>query len=386
MLSFFRYWKQPCLFLCFFTAVFFFPIIAPLEAGEILLKGKSSGMAFQVEKISQGHGVIWGMAFLNENEIIMTERQGNLKILNLSTMKVKRLTGNPEVMASGQGGLLDVKVPMNFKSGGWIYFTYSKPRLQRAATTLARARREGLRLVDWQDLLVSKSATRTGYHFGSRIAFDEQNHVFFGIGDRGIRKSAQDLSNHAGSILRLKLDGSIPVDNPFVQNPNVLPEIWSYGHRNPQGLAYDSTRKRLWEIEHGPRGGDEINHILPAQNYGWPVVSYGKEYGSNQPVGEATEKEGIESPVKVYIPSIAPGSLMLYSGKAFPKWKGDLFAGALKLTHLNHIQLNHAGAPIAEERLLKSLQERIRAIVQSPEGWIYLSTDTGQIMRVVPAQ
>ena len=180
------------------------------------------------------------------------------------------------------------------------------------------------------------------------------------------------------------LDGSVPADNPFVKNAHALPEIWSYGHRNPQGIAYDLQRQRLWEIEHGPRGGDEINLILPGRNYGWPVISYGKEYWGPVQVGEGTEKEGMEQPVKVYIPSIAPGSLILYSGKAFPGWKGNLFSGALILTHLNRVALDESGKAVAEERLLESLNERIRALVESPEGWIYFSTDSGKIYRLRP--
>ena len=167
---------------------------------------------------------------------------------------------------------------------------------------------------------------------------------------------------------------------------DALPEIWSYGHRNPQGLFYDRQNKRLWSIEHGPRGGDEINLINPGLNYGWPVISYGKEYYSPARVGENTHKEGMEQPVKYYVPSIAPGSLIVYSGKAFPNWKGNLFSGALAKRHLNRVEIEPEGNAIAEERLLEKLRERIRAIVESPEGWIYLSTDMGKILRLKPAE
>ena len=186
--------------------------------------------------------------------------------------------------------------------------------------------------------------------------------------------------------MRLKIDGSVPDDNPFVNQTDALPEIWSYGHRNPQGLFYDRQKKRLWSIEHGPRGGDEINLINPGLNYGWPVISYGKEYYSFAQVGESTHKEGMEQPVKYYVPSIAPGSLIVYSGKAFPNWKGNLFSGALAKRHLNRVEIDPDGNAIAEERLLEKLRERIRAIVESPEGWIYLSTDMGKIFRLKPAE
>ena len=249
---------------------------------------------------------------------------------------------------------------------------------------MARARIKNGSLVNWQDLLVSDSATGTGRHFGSRIAFDNQGHVFFGIGDRGERDNAQDLSNHAGSIIRLNLDGTVPDDNPFVNQQDKRDEIWSYGHRNPQGLVFDPQKKNLWSIEHGPRGGDEINLIKKGNNYGWPVVSHGKEYWGPISVGEGTEKPGMESPLKVYIPSIAPGSLIYYSAEAFPGWQNSLFSGALKLRHLNRVTVLGDGQLGEEQRLLESLDERIRALKQGPQGWIYFSTDNGKIMRLRP--
>jgi glucose/arabinose dehydrogenase len=222
-------------------------------------------------------------------------------------------------------------------------------------------------------------------HFGSRIAFDDA-HLYFSVGDRGNRPNGQNLESHAGSILRLNVDGSVPQDNPFVDIQGARNEIWSYGHRNPQGLVWDGVNQRLWSIEHGPRGGDELNLIERGGNYGWPIISYGKEYASFRAVGEGTHKEGMEQPKKFYIPSIAPGSLMQYTGDAFPEWKGDLFSGALKLRHINRIKLDQEGNAIAEERLMEDLNERIRALLQSPEGWIYFSTDSGNIYVIKPWQ
>ena len=220
-------------------------------------------------------------------------------------------------------------------------------------------------------------------HFGSRIAFDD-THLYFSVGDRGNRPNGQNLETHAGSILRLNVDGSVPQDNPFVDVEGARIEIWSYGHRNPQGLVWDGVNQRLWSIEHGPRGGDELNLIERGGNYGWPIISYGKEYASFRAVGEGTHKEDMEQPKKFYIPSIAPGSLMQYSGDAFPEWKGDLFSGALKLRHINRIKLDQKGNAIAEERLMENLNERIRALLESPEGWIYFSTDSGSIYVIKP--
>jgi len=342
--------------------------------------------SFKLEQVAQGLGVPWGMAFLNDQELIFTEREGDIKILDLDSLDITSLEGAAEVDAEGQGGMLDVARGPEYATEGWIYFTYGKATISGAVTTLARARRAGFRLSGWQDLLVTASATSTYRHFGSRIAFDRQGHVFFGIGDRGERGNAQILSNHAGTILRLRLDGSVPDDNPFLFQQDVLPEIWSYGHRNPQGLLYDNSSGNLWSIEHGPRGGDEINLVQKGANYGWPVISYGKEYWGPVSIGEGTEKAGMEQPIKVYIPSIAPGSLILYSATAFPQWQGSLFSGALKLRHLNRVSISADNKAIAEERLLGDLNERIRALAQSPEGWIYFSTDSGKIMRMRPRE
>ncbi len=352
--------------------------------GKELLRDQHQGVDFVLEQLVNGLEIPWGMAFVGPQQLLVTERRGRLLLVDSGTGARVEVTGVPPVYNAGQGGLLDVAVPPDYQAGDWIYFTYSKNHDGQGVTTLARAHLQGTRLTQWADLLVSRSATSTSQHFGSRIAFDNVDHLYFGIGDRGVRPNGQDLLTHAGAVLRLHRDGRVPADNPFVGRMDALPEIWSYGHRNPQGLVFDHQQSRLWEIEHGPRGGDEINLIKPGKNYGWPVVSFGSEYWGPIAVGEGTHKPGMESPVKVYIPSIAPGSLLLYTGKAFPAWQGNLFAGALKLTHLNRIVLNAQGQAVAETRLFGELGERIRALAQSPEGWIYLSTDSGKIWRLSP--
>ena len=353
---------------------------------ETLLLKSNKGVSFQLNKVADGLGVPWGMTFISQDQILFTERNGKIGILDPESGVITRISGGPKVMHSGQGGLLDVAVPPDFVQGDWIYLTYSKEQNGKGVTALARAKLDGKRLVELRDLLVTHSTSTTGRHFGSRITFDGTGHLFFSVGDRGVRPNGQDLSTHAGSILRLAIDGSVPDDNPFVRIKNALPEIWSYGHRNPQGIFFERIQQRLWSIEHGPRGGDEINLILPGRNYGWPVISYGKEYWGPVQVGEGTEKEDMEQPIKYYVPSIAPGSLIVYSGKAFPAWKGNLFAGALKLTHLNRVEIDSSGRAVAEERLLTELGERIRALVESPEGWLYLSTDSGKILRIRPLE
>lgn len=345
---------------------------------------KSDKVTFELAQIIGGLGIPWGLAFISDSELLITERQGDIKLLNTNSRTLTPIKDAPDVLADGQGGLLDVAVPPGFTTGDWIYFTLVRNKDDQGVTVLARAKLSNNRLVQWQDLLETRSATDTSYHFGSRIAFDTSGHVYFGVGDRGERLNAQDTSNHAGSVMRLTRDGHIPKDNPFTHRDDVLPEIWSYGHRNPQGMAYDFIQKRLWLIEHGPRGGDEINLILPGRNYGWPVISYGKEYWGPMAVGEGTHRQGMEQPVKQYTPSIAPGSLLLYSGKAFPAWQGNLFAGALKLRHINRVTLSKDGKAVNEERLLTNLDERIRSLVESPQGWIFFGTDNGNIYVIKP--
>ena len=345
---------------------------------------QSEKVAFVLEEVADGLGIPWGMAFISDTLLLITEREGSIKLLDTRSNSLTPLQGAPAILAEGQGGLLDVAVPPDFTPGDWIYFTFVRNKDDEGVTVLARAKLKSDKLVQWQDLLETRSATNTGRHFGSRIAFDEKGYVYFGVGDRGERPTAQDLSNHAGSVMRLFRDGSVPPDNPFNQRTDVLPEIWSYGHRNPQGMAYDYEHKRLWLIEHGPRGGDEINRVLPGRNYGWPVISYGKEYWGPVAVGEGTQREGMEQPVKQYTPSIAPGSLLLYTGNSFPAWRGSLFTGALKLQHLNRVTLSADGKAIGEERLLTELNERIRALAQSPRGWLYFSTDSGKVYAMKP--
>ncbi|WP_419175134.1 PQQ-dependent sugar dehydrogenase [Desulfosediminicola sp.] len=339
---------------------------------------------FRLEQVADRLDIIWGIDFISENLMIFTEKSGSVSLLDLQSREITKISQAPDVFASGQGGLLDLAVSPDFQDTKEIFFTYSKRVERNGVTVLAKARFQDNSLILWQDILVTNSGTSTSRHYGSRIAFDQSGHLFFTVGDRGERPNAQNLSNHAGSVLRLKLDGSIPDSNPFIDTPEALPEIYSYGHRNPQGIAFDAETSRLWLIEHGPRGGDEINLIEAGKNYGWPIVSHGQEYYAPIPVGEAREKQGMEPPVKVYIPSIAPGSLIIYSGKAFPKWRGNLFAGALKLRHLNRVTMNAQGEAVLEERLFESLHERIRDVAESPAGLIYFSTDSGKIFRISP--
>ena len=366
--------------------VFIYLCLALPVAAAVPTTIQSESMSLRLEQVTDGLGIPWGMTFLSANQLLVTEREGSVRRIDIDSGHVSQLDNVPAVLADGQGGLLDVALSPDYTKDGWIYFTYVKDIDGKGVTVLARAKLTAESFSDWQELLVTKSTTDTTHHYGSRITFDDSGHVYFSVGDRGVRDNAQNLANHAGAIMRLNLDGSIPADNPFSTNRQLLPEVWSFGHRNPQGMAFDAKNHRLWSIEHGPRGGDEINLIQAGANYGWPIISYGKEYWGPVAVGEGTHRKGMEQPVKVYIPSIAPGSLLLYSADALPGWKGNLFAGALKLQHINRIVLSEQGEVIKEERLLEDLAERIRALAQSPQGWLYFSTDSGKIYRLRPTE
>lgn len=337
--------------------------------------------AWEAEKVMSGLLVPWGMSFVSNDQLLVTERNGDIVLVDLKTQTKTSLLHVASVAASGQGGLLDVALSPHDPTV--FYFTYSKQHDSGVDTTLAMASWDGKTVTAWRDVLITVSNSTTTRHFGSRIAFDA-THLYFTIGDRGMRPNGQDRRTHAGSVLRLNLDGTTPDDNPFAGNPNAQAQIWSYGHRNPQGLYYDAPSQTLWEIEHGPRGGDEINLIRKGANYGWATTSYGKEYWGPVSVGDSEEADGIDSPRKVYIPSIAPSGLLLYRGQRYPQLNGKLLTGALKLTHINVITLDDNQSAIEETRLLESLNERIRDIRRSPDDWIYFSTDSGNIYRLKP--
>lgn len=365
------------------------PLSVKASAKEIIERGNSLGEAYIVEKIGEGFGLIWGLAWVDDH-ILITQRTGEIVRFDPNTGEKKTLFSPPAVFVSGQGGLLDIKKSPQFEQDRTLFVTYSREVDGQGSTTLARFTypKNHQKITDqkqlaasWTDVFVSRSRSKTGRHYGSRIAFDNAGYLYFTVGDRGERPNGQDLSTHAGSVLRLRQDGTAPENNPFSDTPNALPEIWSYGHRNPQGLAFSNDHKTLWLIEHGPRGGDEINRVVGGDNYGWATVSHGKEYWGPLAVGEATQKPGMTNPVKVYTPSIAPGSLLVYSGKLFRQWQDYLFSGALKLRYLNVIAVEQDR--LGEEvRLLEALDRRIRALVEDPEGRIYFSTDRGQLYRL----
>lgn len=339
---------------------------------------ESEGQAFKVVELLSGEGVIWGFDFINTNEVLFTLRTGEAYHYNLKTKNKSKLSGLPKVYSQGQGGLLDVRVkPIGKKV--YVYFSYSHPTKDNATTALARGEFKQGKLLDIKTLFVGEAFGSKAIHFGSRIEFEADKYVFLTIGDRSERKKAQDLSVHNGKILRLNLDGSVPKDNPFVGQKGAKPEIWSYGHRNPQGLTRHPETGDLWSTEMGPRGGDEINWVRPKVNYGWPEITYGSEYWGPK-IGEKA-KEGMEQPVKYYVPSISPSGTQFYNGKVFPKWKNNLFIGNLSSTHLRRIELKD-NKVIKEEELLKDKNWRIRNVRTGPDGFLYLSTDSGILARI----
>ncbi len=368
--------------------------------GKILQQYSSTSEPFSVEIVAEDLGIVWGMVFINNEELLFTEREGFIKILNIKTGAIAPVSGAPKVYAKGQGGLLDITLHPNFSKNKKIYLSYSKINGRKQTTAVATGilKREKLQsnedaksvktveqisITSLKDIFLAQPAISASRHFGSRLVFDRRGFLYVTIGDRTERDLAQKLDNHFGKVLRLNDRGKAPKDNPFVSVENALPEIWSFGHRNPQGLFIHPVTGELWEQEHGPRGGDEINLIKKGKNYGWPVITHGREYWGPE-IGEGNQKEGMEQPIKYYVPSIAPSGLLIYSGKKFKKWKGHFFSGALVLRHLNRLEIVNKKA-IKEERLLSDLESRVRHVIEGPKGFIYVSVDQGKILKLKPA-
>jgi glucose/arabinose dehydrogenase len=333
----------------------------------------------RLEKLMDGFDVLWGLEPLSENEVLLTQKNGKMFFVDFGKKKRFEISGIPQVSTSGQAGLLDVRLSPNFSKEKLIYLTYSKKTDQGDTTALIRAKLDTNKynISATEELFVGKTDNSGGVHFGSRIAFDSVGHLYFGIGDRGERERAQELNWHNGKIIRLKLDGRIPGDNPFVGQRNARPEIFSFGHRNPQGLYYSKKLDKLFNSEHGPRGGDEINEIRKGLNYGWPVVTYGREYYGPK-IGEGQTKAGMEQPLKVYIPSIAPSSLIVYESGIIKAFTNSFLLGALALQHLNVVSLDGK----TERRFLQSMAKRFRQVKEGLDGSVFLTTDSGEIFRL----
>ena len=351
---------------------------------------KSAAGDIAVETVAGGLVNPWSLAFLPEGRMLVTERPGRMRIVTRDGKLSPPISGVPAVFAQSQGGLLDVTLDRAYAQNQTIYFCYAEPADGGARTALARAKlADGAapRLDDLKVIFRQEGPLSNGNHFGCRIVQMPDNNLFVTMGEHFFtRNEAQNLANHLGKIIRIRPDGSVPPDNPFVGKPGAKPEIWSYGHRNPQGLAINPATGKLWEHEHGPRGGDEINIPQAGKNYGWPVIGYGIDYNGAK-IHESTHKEGMEQPIKYWVPSIAPSGMAFYDGKLNAAWKGNLFVGALAGQMLVRLELD--GERVTkEERLLQSLGERIRDVREGPDGALYLLTDSrnGRILRVAPAK
>lgn len=355
--------------------IYFFIIFFSLTVqAQKFIDFESEGIPLTAEVIVQGLDVPWAFAFLPQGDILITEKQGKILWKKKGEDHLIEVQGVPKVYDGGQGGLMDIVLHPEFRKKPWVYLTYSISLKRKKTTRVSRALWNNGKLKNLEILFTAKPFYSTNYHFGSRLVFDSKGYIFFTVGDRGNRDLAQSLKTHNGKVIRLYDDGRIPKDNPF-QHPN-LKEIWSYGHRNPQGLVMKGDE--LWLNEHGPRGGDEINLILKGKNYGWPVVTYGKEYIGGS-IGEGYMKKGMENPKKYYIPSIAPSGMAYYDGELFPFWKKSFFIGALVLRHLNRVYGKDFSK---EQRLFKSFGKRVRDVRVGPDGHIYFSVDKGFLLKI----
>jgi glucose/arabinose dehydrogenase len=350
----------------------------------------SSAGDLEVQTGAKGLDHPWALAFLPDGRMLVTERPGRMRIVGKDGTPSPALAGVPRVFASGQGGLLDVVLDRSFAQNHTIYFCYAEPVEGRARTALARARLidEASARIDAVEVIFRQAGPlSSGNHFGCRIVQTPDDNLFLTTGDHfTTRDQAQNLGDDLGKIIRIRPDGSVPPDNPFVGKAAAKPEIWSYGHRNPQGLALHPVTGGLWEHEHGPRGGDEVNIIEKGKNYGWPVIGYGIDY-SGAKIHESTHKAGMEQPLKYWVPSIAPSGMTFYTGNLFATWRGSLFLGALAGQILVRLEVDRDRV-VKEERLLQQLRERIRDVREGPDGALWLATDSssGRILRLAPAK
>jgi glucose/arabinose dehydrogenase len=349
---------------------------------------QSEKHSFNVVTLVEGLQNPWGIAWLPDGRMLVTERAGRLRIVTKDfKLDPKPVEGLPKIVVGGQGGLFDVALHPAYKQNGWIYISYSGAGEGGHGTELMRAKLNGHRLTDAQVLFRLQPKTSTGQHFGGRIVLDGKGHVFLTLGDRGEQNRAQRLNDHAGSVIRLNDDGSVPKDNPFVKQSGARPEKYSYGNRNIQGAALHPKTRELWVHEHGPQGGDEVNIIRAGRNYGWPVVTFGANYGTGTRIGQGTRKEGMEDPLHYWVPSIAPSGLVFYEGSQFPNWRGNMLIGALRDEMLVRLELD-GDKVVKEERMMKDTIGRIRDVRVGPDGFVYLLTDErrGVLARLEPAR
>jgi len=346
---------------------------------------RSEEHAFRVIELVRGLEQPWSLAFLPDGSMLVTEKAGRLRIVRDGRLEPLPVAALPEVTVQGQGGLMDVALHPRFAENGLVYLSYAARGADGVGTEVARGRLAGNRLENVQVIFRQSPKGTTGRHFGSRLVFDRAGFLYVTLGDRGEMERAQKPDDHAGSVIRLHDDGRVPADNPFVGRPGWKPEKYTLGNRNQQGAALHPQTGALWTHEHGPQGGDEVNVIRAGVNYGWPVITYGVQYGIGTRIGEGTAKPGMAQPVHYWVPSIAPSGMAFYAGDKFPRWRGDLFVGALKDQMLVRLRLDGERV-VREERLLQGALGRIRDVRVSPDGYVYLLTDElrGVLVRLEP--
>lgn len=341
---------------------------------------------YALETVVSGLEHPWAIEFLPDGRILVTERPGRLRIIENGKLLPEPISGLPSIRAAGQGGLMDIALDPDYENNQLIYISYSGPDAAVMGTEVARAKLIGQRLVDLQTIFTLQPKTDTTYHFGSRLQFADDNTLLITLGDRGDRPRAQDLADHAGSLIRINPDGSVPEDNPFVGETGIRPEIYTYGNRNIQGIALHPLTRDIWTVEHGPQGGDELNLMRPGTNYGWPVITYGKNYGIGTSIGEGTEKEGMAQPAHYWVPSIATSGMLFYDGDVFLKWKGSVFVGSLVFGQLTRLEIENNEVVREERLLLHGEVDRVRDVEQGADGLLYIITDEpdGRLLRIRP--
>ncbi len=359
--------------------------ICDVQANSLLASDEytTEKRAVTAEQIVTGLNHPWSIAFISDNDWLITERSGTLRRVIDGNLQEQPITGLPEINPVGQGGLLDVVLHPEFDKNQWVYLSYSAKKLLGYGTEVARGKLVENELQNVETVFKATPKVLGGRHFGSRLVFDDNGFLYISLGDRGSKKTAQQQNKHLGTIIRLHDDGRIPKDNPFVDVANVLPEIYSYGHRNVQGMVFDNQTKTLWAHEHGPQGGDELNQVLAGQNYGWPTITYGANYGTGTKIGEGTDKPGMLQPKTYWDPSIAPSGLAIVDSPRYSEWQGNLLVGALKFQLIARLELDE-NSVTHEEQMLAGKLGRIRDIRQGPDGFIYLLTDSdnGSIYRL----
>jgi glucose/arabinose dehydrogenase len=340
---------------------------------------------FRVEPLLEGLGLPVAIAFLPGGRALIADRNSeNLYLWDGRATTVTMVSGLPPIVTGEETGILDVVLHPEYQANGWIYLAYGDGVAERSTTAVDRFQLNGSRATDRQRLFTANAYGEDRLHYGGRVAIRD-GYLYITVGDRHHEDRAQELSNHAGTIVRLHDDGRVPADNPFVGRDSALPEIWSYGHRNPQGLVFHPETGQLWSHEHGPLGGDELNLIQKGANYGWPEISYGWEY-SGGPIGKGiVSQEGMQQPVWLWTPAISPSGMFFYRGNAFPGWRGSLILGSMGRRHINRLVLNE-GRVILEERLIHRKWGRIRCVAEGPDGLIYFCTDDGRVLRLRPAE